>query len=66
LAGPPALAGWKDVRVGKSILFQPAVAQGRVYATTQGGSLFRLETGDPRDDGWLLWGAGPDHNGLHG
>jgi outer membrane protein assembly factor BamB len=52
-----------SVRVGEPILFQPAVACGRVYATTQGGSLFCLETGDPGDDGWLMWGAGPDHNG---
>jgi outer membrane protein assembly factor BamB len=53
-----------SVRVGEPILFQPAVAGGRVYATTQAGSLFCLETGDPGDDGWLMWGGGPDHNGL--
>ncbi|HKB36880.1 MAG TPA: PQQ-binding-like beta-propeller repeat protein [Gemmataceae bacterium] len=52
--------------VGEPVLFQPAVARGRVYATTQTGSLFCLETGDPGDDGWLMWGAGPDHNGLPG
>jgi outer membrane protein assembly factor BamB len=52
-----------SVRVGEAILFQPAVARGRVYATTRAGSLFCLETGDPGDDGWLMWGAGPDHNG---
>jgi outer membrane protein assembly factor BamB len=52
-----------SVRVGEPVLFQPAVARGRVYATTQAGSLFCLETGDPGDDGWLMWGAGPDHNG---
>jgi outer membrane protein assembly factor BamB len=53
-----------SVRVGEPILFQPAVAGGRVYVPTQAGSLFCLETGDPGDDGWLMWGAGPDHNGL--
>jgi outer membrane protein assembly factor BamB len=53
---------WR-VEVGEPVLFQPAVARGRVYATTQAGSLFCLETGDDRDDGWLMWGAGPDHNG---
>src|SRR5262249_62377049 len=53
-----------SVRVGEPILFQPAVARGRVYATTQGGNLFCLETGDPNDDGWFMWGGGPDHNGL--
>jgi outer membrane protein assembly factor BamB len=52
-----------SVRVGEPVLFQPAVARGRVYATTQAGSLFCLETGDRDDDGWLMWGAGPDHNG---
>ena len=54
------------VRVGEPIVFQPAVARGRVYAATHAGNLFCLETGDPHDDGWLMWGAGPDHNGLHG
>jgi outer membrane protein assembly factor BamB len=53
-----------SVGVGEPVLFQPAVAGGRVYATTQAGSLFCLETGDAGDDGWLMWGAGPDHNGL--
>ncbi len=53
-----------SVRVGEPIFFQPAVAGGRVYVTTHSGSLFCLETGDVRDDGWLMWGAGPDHNGL--
>jgi outer membrane protein assembly factor BamB len=52
------------VRVGEPVLLQPAVARGRVYATTAAGSLFCLETGDPDDDGWLMWGAGPGHNGL--
>jgi outer membrane protein assembly factor BamB len=51
------------VRVGEPIVFQPAVARGRVYAATHAGNLFCLETGDPDDDGWLMWGAGPDHNG---
>jgi outer membrane protein assembly factor BamB len=54
-----------SVAVGEPILFQPAVAGGRVFVTTQAGSLLGLETGDPKDDGWLMWGAGPDHNGLH-
>jgi outer membrane protein assembly factor BamB len=53
-----------SVRVGEPILFQPAVAGGRVFVSTQAGSLFCLETGDAGDDGWLMWGAGPDHNGV--
>jgi outer membrane protein assembly factor BamB len=52
------------VRIDEPILFQPAVARGRVYAATHRGNLFCLETGDDGDDGWLMWGAGPDHNGL--
>jgi outer membrane protein assembly factor BamB len=52
------------VRVGEPVLLQPAVARGRVYAPTAAGSLFCLETGDPADDGWLMWGATPAHNGL--
>jgi Ca-activated chloride channel family protein len=50
--------------LGEPVVFQPAVAGGRVYAPTSQGSLFCLETGDPADDGWLMWGAGPAHNGL--
>jgi outer membrane protein assembly factor BamB len=52
-----------SVQIGEPILFQPAVASGRVYVTTQMGNLFCLETGDANDDGWLMWGARPDHNG---
>jgi outer membrane protein assembly factor BamB len=54
---------WK-MRLGEPVLFQPAVAAGRVYATTNSGSLFCLDTGDPADDGWLMWGATPAHNGI--
>jgi hypothetical protein len=53
-----------SARVGEPVLLQPAVARGRVYAPTAAGSLFCLETGDPADDGWLMWGATPAHNGL--
>src|SRR5262245_15959507 len=53
-----------SAHVGEPILFQPAVAHGRVYLVTQLGGLFCLETGDPSDDGWLMWGATPAHNGL--
>ncbi|HKB39662.1 MAG TPA: PQQ-binding-like beta-propeller repeat protein [Gemmataceae bacterium] len=50
--------------VGKPIAFQPAVAGGRVYVASSTGVLFCLETGDPKDDGWLMWGATASHNGL--
>jgi outer membrane protein assembly factor BamB len=49
---------------GEPIVFQPAIAQGRLYAGSADGSLFCLETGDRADDGWLMWGATPAHNGL--
>jgi outer membrane protein assembly factor BamB len=51
------------VPIGEPVIFQPAVVQGRVYVPTGAGSLFCLETGDPEDDGWLMWGASPAHNG---
>jgi outer membrane protein assembly factor BamB len=53
-----------SVRVGEAVVFQPAVARGRVYVPTDSGSLFCLETGDAHDDGWHMWGATAAHNGL--
>jgi outer membrane protein assembly factor BamB len=50
--------------VGEPIAFQPAVAGGRVYVGSSTGTLFCLETGDARDDGWLMWGGTGSHNGL--
>lgn len=49
--------------LGEAVVFQPAVVQGRIYVPTAAGSLFCLESGDPRDDGWRMWGATPAHNG---
>jgi Ca-activated chloride channel family protein len=49
--------------VGEPVVFQPAVAQGRVYVSTEAGSLICLETGDERNDGWFMWGADAAHNG---
>src|SRR5262249_2664981 len=54
---------WR-VNVGAPILFQPTVAKGRVYVSTNTGALFSLETGDAKDDGWLMWGANAEHNGM--
>jgi outer membrane protein assembly factor BamB len=54
---------WKAT-VGEPIAFQPAVARGRVYVGTTRGSLVCLETGDEKDDGWLMWGGNACHNGL--
>jgi Ca-activated chloride channel family protein len=52
-----------SVSVGEPVVFQPAVALGRVYIPTHSGSLYCLETGDAADDGWLMWGATASHNG---
>jgi hypothetical protein len=50
--------------VREPLVFQPAVAKGRVYVSTTQGTLVCLETGDPKDDGWLMWGATAAYNGL--
>lgn len=52
-----------SVELGEPVLFQPAVVGGRVFVGTANGTLFGLETGDPADDGWRMWGATPAHNG---
>jgi outer membrane protein assembly factor BamB len=52
-----------SVPVGEPVIFQPAVVHGRVYVGTDSGSLICLETGDPNDDGWLMWGGDATHNG---
>jgi Ca-activated chloride channel family protein len=53
-----------SVNIGEPISFQPAVVKGRIYVVTNQGSLFSLSTGDPRDDGWLMWGGNAAHSGL--
>jgi outer membrane protein assembly factor BamB len=53
-----------SANVGEPIVFQPVVAKGRVYIATSAGSLICLETGDEKDDGWLMWGANAAHNGA--
>jgi outer membrane protein assembly factor BamB len=53
-----------SVNVGELILFQPAVAKGRVYAGTYSGTLVCVENGDAADDGWLMWGGNAAHNGI--
>ena len=50
--------------VGEPVVFQPAVAGGKVYVSTSSGSLYCLDTGDVKDDGWLMWGANAAHNGT--
>jgi outer membrane protein assembly factor BamB len=54
---------WR-VALDEPVTFQLAVVGGRVYAATASGSLFGIETGDPRDDGWPMWGGSAAHNGM--
>ena len=54
---------WK-ANLGEPIVFQPAVARGCVFVSTSLGSVYSVQTGDPADDGWLMWGARASHNGL--
>jgi Ca-activated chloride channel family protein len=53
---------WK-AELGEPIVFQPAVANGRVYVSGNRGGLYCVETGDAKDDGWLMWGGSAGHNG---
>jgi len=53
---------WKAT-IGKPVVSQPVVADGRIYVSTKAGILYCLNTGDPRDDGWLMWGANATHTG---
>jgi outer membrane protein assembly factor BamB len=53
-----------SVSVGAPVIFQPAVARGRIYVGTDSGTLICFETGDPGDDNWLMWGADGEHNGV--
>jgi outer membrane protein assembly factor BamB len=54
---------WRDT-LDEPVIFQPAVVGGRVYVATGAGNLFGVETGDPRDDGWPMWGGSAAHNGM--
>ena len=53
-----------EAEIGEPVGFQPAVAGGRVYVPGAHGGLYCLETGDAQDDGWLMWGGSPAHNGV--
>jgi outer membrane protein assembly factor BamB len=54
---------WRDT-LDEPVMYQPSVVGGRVYAATGAGSLFGIETGDPRDDGWPMWAGSAAHNGT--
>jgi outer membrane protein assembly factor BamB len=53
-----------SANIAEPVVFQPAVAKGRVYVSTSTGHLYCLETGDEKDDGWLMWGANAAHSGA--
>jgi outer membrane protein assembly factor BamB len=53
-----------SAEIGEPVVFQPVVAKGRIYLSTNSGHLYCLETGDSKDDGWLMWGASASHNGM--
>jgi hypothetical protein len=40
------------------------VAGGHLYVPTMAGNLYRFDTGDKLDTGWLMWGATSSHNGI--
>ncbi|HEX7314964.1 MAG TPA: PQQ-binding-like beta-propeller repeat protein [Pyrinomonadaceae bacterium] len=44
------------------MVFQPALAEGAVYAGTSGGLLVCLKTGSKDADGWYAWGGNGEHN----
>lgn len=44
------------------MVFQPALAEGAVYAGTSGGLLICLKTGSGDADGWYAWGGNGEHN----
>jgi Ca-activated chloride channel family protein len=48
---------------GKPMAFQPALANGNVYAGTTDGMLICLKTGNKDADGWSAWGGNAAHTG---
>ena len=53
-----------EVPVGAPVHWQPTMSGGRVFAGLEDGSVVCVETGDPGDNGWAMWGGGPGHNGC--
>lgn len=52
-----------EVPVGAPVHWQPTMAGGRVFAGLEDGSVVCVNTENPLDDGWPMWGGGPGHNG---
>lgn len=49
-------------RIDHPMAFQPALADGNVYAGTADGWLICLNTGTDDADGWYAWGGNAQHN----
>jgi Ca-activated chloride channel homolog len=49
--------------LGKTIIAEPIIAKGWVYATTDDGTVIALHVADATLDGWHMWGGNPHHNG---
>ena len=52
-------------KIAHPMAFQPALAQGSLYAGTNDGMLICLKTGDKDADGWYAWGGNAQHNKKH-
>ncbi len=50
------------VKVSAPCHWQVVVSEGWVYTGLENGELVGLETGDPQDDDWPMWGGGCGHN----
>lgn len=48
--------------LGQGMVFQPALANGNVYAGTTNGLVICLRTQDNDADGWYEWGGNAQHN----
>ena len=51
-----------NYRFSQPMVFQPALAEGNVYAGTSQGLLICLKTGGRDADGWYAWGGNAQHN----
>jgi outer membrane protein assembly factor BamB len=52
--------------LGHSVVAEPIVAKGWVYAATRDGYVIALEVGDAALDGWHMFGGNAHHNGPTG
>jgi len=44
------------------MLFQPALAEGRLFAGTSDGRVICINLADKDADGWYAWGGNAQHN----